>query len=249
MPEYRIPVDLRNPGQFFACCGLFELAELASPGAAAHFSSDSTFVFDTQTAVPPRILLGDGEDLADKPYDATLEPLVIRVEGEPLTLSWWLNETRTAKTALKTWGGQQTPRRVLSELLGLLDYSIQPARLFDTAVYSKSRFGVDPRSAWEALDAGYSPNDIGQEAATFPWVEVLAVAGLQGFRPAGAKRRYRYSAWGVPLPVAVARAACAAPWSGLDVQSFGFELATRGQGYKTFLFAEEATNVRAVGTI
>jgi CRISPR-associated protein Csb3 len=29
----RIPVDLTNPGQFFACCGLLELANRLWPGA------------------------------------------------------------------------------------------------------------------------------------------------------------------------------------------------------------------------
>jgi len=241
MPEYRIPVDLHNPGQFFACCGLFEIADLIAPGADACFEEGPVFVLGTEARIPPRILLEGGEDLTEKPYDATLEPLTLRIEGEAFVLSWWLNETRTAKTALKTWGGQQTPRRVFSELLGQLDNSIPAERLFSSAVYSKSRFGVDARSAWEALDAGYSPNDIGQDAATFPWVEVLAVVGLQGFRPPKQKRaHYRYSAWRDRLPLVAARAACAAPWTGLDVQSFDFPVEGRGQGYKTFLFAKGA---------
>jgi CRISPR-associated protein Csx14 len=32
-PNIRIPVDLTNPGQFFACCGLLELADRLWPGA------------------------------------------------------------------------------------------------------------------------------------------------------------------------------------------------------------------------
>ena len=31
-PTIRIRVDLSNPGQFFACCGLFELADRLWPG-------------------------------------------------------------------------------------------------------------------------------------------------------------------------------------------------------------------------
>jgi CRISPR-associated protein Csb3 len=33
----RVRVDLRNPGQFFACCGLFELADRLWPGVEAWF--------------------------------------------------------------------------------------------------------------------------------------------------------------------------------------------------------------------
>ncbi len=67
------------------------------------------------------------------------------------------------------------------------------------------------------------------------------LAGLQGFRPTEESRsRYRYAAWLTPLTLATARAACAAPWPGLPSRSFRFEIVSRGQGYKTFLFAEGA---------
>ncbi len=38
-PNITIPVDCTNPGQFFACCGLFELADRRWPQAelCAHF--------------------------------------------------------------------------------------------------------------------------------------------------------------------------------------------------------------------
>lgn len=39
-----IPVDLTNPGQFFACCGLLELADRLWPGAEGWFDSPSKFI-------------------------------------------------------------------------------------------------------------------------------------------------------------------------------------------------------------
>jgi CRISPR-associated protein Csb3 len=36
-PDIQIPVDLTNPGQFFACCGLLELADRLWPGAEGWF--------------------------------------------------------------------------------------------------------------------------------------------------------------------------------------------------------------------
>lgn len=36
-----IPVDLTNPGQFFACCGLLELADRLWPGAEGWFEGDA----------------------------------------------------------------------------------------------------------------------------------------------------------------------------------------------------------------
>ena len=247
MPEHQLALDPRNPGQFFACCGLFELSELVVPGGEAWFADGGRqFVLSTDAPVPPReIALLPEPDLEGKPYDAALEPLELSVGGRALTLNWWLNETLTDKSRLKTWGGRQTPRRVLGELLRLLDFSTPLDGLLNSAAYTKSRFGVDARSAWEAIDAGYSPTDEDQKAMTFPWVEVLAVVGLQGFRPAAERRLHyrRYAAWLTPLTVTAARAAAAAAWPGLPARSFAFEIAIRGQGYKTFLFAEGADHV------
>ncbi len=39
-PNITVNVDLTNPGQFFACCGLLELADHLWPGAEGAFSSD-----------------------------------------------------------------------------------------------------------------------------------------------------------------------------------------------------------------
>ena len=39
-----IPVDLTNPGQFFACCGLLELADRLWPGAEGWFEGDAFFI-------------------------------------------------------------------------------------------------------------------------------------------------------------------------------------------------------------
>jgi CRISPR-associated protein Csb3 len=191
---------------------------------------------------PAEFLLSIGSDLDGKPYDATLEPLELVVGSQSITLAWWLNDTRTEKSSLKTWGGNQTPRDMLRKLLKLLDHSKRPEQLFEASVYTTTRFGVDARSAWEPRDVGYSPNDEQNKAAvTFPWVEVLAVIALQGFRPAKlpkSRSRFCYSTWAEPLPLVAARLACAAPWDGLPAMSFEFPIAVRGQSYKTFLFAQ-----------
>ena len=40
-PSIRVTVDPTNPGQFFACCGLLELADRLWPGAEGWFESDT----------------------------------------------------------------------------------------------------------------------------------------------------------------------------------------------------------------
>lgn len=244
MPDYRIDLDPRNPGQFLACCGLFELADLAAPGGSAYFSDDCLhFTLQTEAAFPPPLLsLKEAGSLEDKPYDEGLEPLELEAYGKAIDLNWWLVPTLTKKSDLKTHGGPQKPRD-LQKLLDVLEYNVPVETILKQNAFTTTRFGVDFRSAWDAQDLGYSPNDLAgqaKNAVTFPWVEVLAVVGLQGFRPAPqvARARYRYYAWQQPLPISVARAACAVPWKGLKVSAFEFRIGTRGQGFKTFLQAK-----------
>lgn len=42
-PNLTIKVDVTNPGQFFACCGLFELAHRLWPGVEAYFDGKEGF--------------------------------------------------------------------------------------------------------------------------------------------------------------------------------------------------------------
>jgi CRISPR-associated protein Csx14 len=48
-PSLSVNVDVANPGQFFACCGLLELADRLWPGAEAWFQPNSVFCIRTQT--------------------------------------------------------------------------------------------------------------------------------------------------------------------------------------------------------
>lgn len=50
-PTIRVCVDPANPGQFFACCGLLELADRLWPGAEAWFECENTsFLVSSPTA-------------------------------------------------------------------------------------------------------------------------------------------------------------------------------------------------------
>lgn len=243
MSEYRIRVDPRNPGLYFACCGLFEVAELLEPGGAAWFEADGRdFCLRTAAPLPPdppALEEASSEEGADSIL--AIEPLTLRFGARPVRLNWWLDNAEKEKSALKTWGGQQTSRSVLSGVLSLVNDVGSVPELFSASVFTTTRFGVDSRSAWEPIDLGYSPNDVARkDARTYPWVELLSVVGLQGFRPAGRRRDYRYSTWLEPLPIGPARAACAAPWHGLERNSFDFKVVGRGQGYKTFAMAKGA---------
>ena len=96
-----------------------------------------------------------------------------------------------------------------------------------------ARFGFDPRSSRNALDTGYSANDLSISIPTYPFAELLALVGAASFFPSRLARPgelestrgwsgkypkgFHYVAWANPLPVALARIA-----------------ATRGEGVRLF---------------
>jgi CRISPR-associated protein Csb3 len=99
-------------------------------------------------------------------------------------------------------------------------------------------FNFDPRGAWTAIDAGYSPNEHDHLVEASPVVEFLAAWGLESARPDEFEtRKVRYVAWGLPLPPILARAALCGVIAALPLRYFHFELHLSGKN-KVVTFAE-----------
>jgi CRISPR-associated protein Csb3 len=165
-------------------------------------------------------------------------PVRLSIAGEVFVLDWWLDAFREKPSNLKCWAGQVTTRKLFEELLQLIVPDCGADGLMTAAAMSKSKFGVDPRSAWNALDFGFSPDVHKKDAATYPAVEMLAAVGLQGFRPKVNRRVGAFHLWTIPLPLAVARMGAVAAWDGLPRFDYRFLIAKRGQSYKYFALAE-----------
>ena len=102
-------------------------------------------------------------------------------------------------------------------------------------------FNFDPRGAWTAIDAGYSPNDQKHQVAASPVVEILAAWGLENARPDEFEtRRVRYAAWGLALPAVLARVALVGGVAVVPMKRFRFELDMSGKN-KVITFAEQET--------
>jgi CRISPR-associated protein Csb3 len=100
-------------------------------------------------------------------------------------------------------------------------------------------FNFDPRGAWTAIDAGYSPNEHKHAIQSSPVVEFLAAWGLEYARPSVAdKYCIRYAAWGVNLPPVLARASLAGSLTTIPLRCFSFELDLSGKN-KVVTFAQE----------
>jgi CRISPR-associated protein Csx14 len=235
-PSIRINVDPTNPGQFFACCGLLELADRLWPGAEAWFEEGKFIVTCAGTLTelldklvmhsPEKVTRIECNGLVVKPIIAPLE-LALGGNATPtITLDAWTKiqcvkgvPQVIANRPWNFWSGQQTSfgiwcglREVLASELPELSSETLP-RLFDHGVLQKGRFGFDPRPSWTALDAGFSPNEHNMTVESSAAVELLAAVGLQRFRPIVDDdcETFVYATWTHPLgPLVAAAAICGA---------------------------------------
>lgn len=247
-PNIAITVDVTNPGQFFACCGLLELANRLWPGAEARFEQER-FVFS-----PPCEL----RELLDAAASADLEQLdpedhmasAMKLGGTfDLTLNWW-NEKPSGGKAFKIWAGSMRGVRIARSMQNAMSCVRDLAHLFDHAapVYDSDNhrkkvepYYFDSRRGWNAqsLDIGFAPDSLSMTTAAHPAVEFLCLIGLQRFRPAPTERRgvFIYHTWSPPLPAELAAAAAGGALLGSIKAGFRFENAFRTdqKKHKSFL--------------
>jgi CRISPR-associated protein Csx14 len=115
------------------------------------------------------------------------------------------------------------------------------ARPFDVLTPVGGSFNFDPRGAWTALDAGYSPNDHKYGVAASPVVEILAAIGMEHARPDEYERRkIRYAVWSDLVPPILARAIIGGTRVAVPIRRFRFGLALSGKN-KVVTFAQEET--------
>ncbi|MCI0605115.1 hypothetical protein L0156_19180 [bacterium] len=183
-----------------------------------------------------------------------------------LNLDWWY-ETLTpqkkikAKSAWKMYAGQQTAEKIIRDMTAnaaqLLSRN-SVARLTDLIKLSArmtGRFGFDPRSSRNSLDAGYSANDLKLPIATYPFAEMLTTLATQYFFPQRNQRSagitssrgwiksdvFQYALWKTPLPIPLARvAAIGAAINKADVIPVEAERANRDK-YSNFKMAAMTT--------
>jgi len=132
-PDFTIEVDVTNPGQFFACCGLLELADRLWPGAEAWFIEDAGARFAVRTPDGTASALeistalcqcqlrdeysdqkdlmaeqGQSPQLSEKDLDKLRREGYIFI-GPPfcVRLDWWKEGQ-----GLKTWSGSQGVVRI-----------------------------------------------------------------------------------------------------------------------------------------
>ena len=260
-PNIKVPVDLTNPGQFFACCGLLELSDRLWSGAEGWFEADQFFIRsdgNLRTLLtclilhPPQARDFVCETL---PVKSIIAPLALTFDADTtdrFVLDFWTkviiksgSVQATACPPWNMWSGNQKSLPIWLQLrdeLRILIAGDEPTKtkptdaqllnLFRQTRPLTGRFGFDSTAAWNAQDVGFSPNDQGMPVELSPATELLAAVGLQRFKPVIDDGVIQYQLWSSAAAPAVAAAlAC----GGIDHSGtrYRFEIVSRGQ-YSAF---------------
>lgn len=250
-PTVTLTLDPLNPGQYFACCGLLELADRYWAGAQGWFER-RCFCLAPMTADQPNHGL---KDLLETTATATLEQIdpdddfasPIGV-GAPfrLRLDWW-----TTQRDLKVWAGSMRALRIARAMQAALgDERVVLQRLLDhgQVVYDPDEpdnkvepFYFDARrgASAQAIDIGFSPDALQMTTTAYPAVEFLSLVGLQRFRPrtTDVRRVFDYFTWSAPLDARIAAAATCGELPFVGAHAYRFENIFRTDQRKHKAFA------------
>jgi CRISPR-associated protein Csx14 len=238
-PSFSVRVEPTNPGQYFACCGLLELADrlwsnaegwFAKDGRKFHIACGQHSLKELVSSIANATLIQlDSED----PYSS---PIRIAAPFGQFDIDWWVND-QTGARDLKVWAGtmesfgiaramQSAIRDPKFHCDALLDIGMVVTNP-DDASKKKEPYYFDARrsSNSHSLDVGFSANDLKLTSTAHPAVELLCLIGLQVARPAFTmtKRIYEYSLWTIPLPPNLLLAAATGTVCFSDSQKFQFE--------------------------
>lgn len=237
-PSITVAVDPTNPGQFFACCGLLELADRLWPDAEGWFAEGGRqFKIACDGRLPELVhaIAHAGLTPAD-PDDGTSTPFTVGAPFRPLVIDWW-EADQTGGRDLKVWAGTMESFGIAYAMqVALRDERFHTPGLFDMGMVvtnpadptkKKEPYYYDARRAPNAhsRDVGFSPNDLGSTTTAHPAVELLCVIGLQVARPrrTDTPRVYDYFTWPVPLPTNLLLAASTGAVGLPGCRGFRFE--------------------------
>lgn len=235
-PSITIDVDPTNPGQFFACCGLLELADRLWPGAEGWFG-ERTFHMNAGGTLEELVRSITNAEMihvrTDDPYSS---PLTIGKPFRPLSIDWWETD-RTGAKDLKVWAGTMESHGIAYAMQqAMKGKGFLSAGLFNIGMVvqnpgdpgkKKEPYYFDARRGPNAhsRDVGFSANDLQLTTLAYPAVELLCLVGLQVARPRSTDvlRVYDYATWIDPLPTNLLLAASSGLLEMPGRQTYRFE--------------------------
>lgn len=239
-----VELDARNPGEYFAGVGLIHVT-----GAAGAWNracrrltlegADETVCRNPRAEAAPDF--ADAEQRLGWPRSAL--PVRLRWGRLDCTLMWWSKVTGTGieNSRLKTYAGNKTGLRNTLDLVRMVQEDTAPETWNDALRshrwHTSSPLRTDARAAaTTACSLGFSSDKtkkrsaedgkgITSEVRIFPWIELLACAGLQMSGADGP----RYRIWHTPVPPGCTTAALRAAPDATE-HRFGIQPDNPGKG-------------------
>lgn len=245
---------LCGPAQGGFRCAAEECFVLAADGADDPVREVLAFLAGAEVtaAAPAGWDAPDGLDVQELDSFPALEadkmalPLILsRGAGPDIRLGHWADGS--SRESFKLYAGNRSAVKIASDMIALIASLWRERRdevvrdPLNTLCAMGGSFNFDPRGAWTAIDAGYSPNEHKHKVAASPVVEVLAAWGLEHARPMEVgRRRAGYAAWQELLPPVLARAVLSGVPTAIPVRRFTFDLALSGKNKVVQFAVEEA---------
>ncbi len=243
----KIHVLPQNPVQYLACCGIVEIVARFDPISTSKWVNEPAPALEIETIISEKAIvdsivgaLTDWTHWKVEPKEGNevnriVVNFVMKDETKRIHLDWWYETLDTQgsineKSAWKMYAGQQTVEGIFASMVECAQMlaggsPTEISALIGLNTGMRGRFGYDPRSSRNALDAGFSANDLKLKVSTYPFAEMLATIGAQTFFPSRTKQSggiestrgwkktgqnkdiFLYRLWMVPLPVTLARVA------------------------------------------
>jgi hypothetical protein len=226
-----------NPVEYLAALGIFTLCHQLDPCVEARWNEEG---LELKTACAEQKLLNyilpvvtdftrwnfikgvpSGKDKDVYRAVVTLDP--------PFHLDWWYDSVAALQRECifefsdwKLFAGNQSLTRTVEALIAATPKISSLQDLISAQVSVTGRFGFDPLASQNALDAGYSPNNLNIPVPTSVPAELLSLFAIQVFFPprCGANARgwssavkkgdragFSYATWDDFLPLTLARIA------------------------------------------
>jgi hypothetical protein len=266
-PDITLNLDPANPGHFFACCGLLEIAHRLTGHAEGWFEmvdkEDRKFHIDAETSINEIIdTVRDAGLTAENPADRLYTPLVLALD-EPIRIDWWTS-AHDAGPELQTWTAKfDLPAAAFAMKENMVARG-EKTLFFRKYVSKKGNEGrlKEPSPSFffdstmsgsgKSIDAGYSLYALREKVGltTFPNVEFLSLIGLQRCRPRSGERVrsdpkgrwFQYQTWSQPSPVLLTQSFVAGLNPG-NAYLFKCEQRVLEQPYRCYLQARKTNHL------
>ena len=260
-PTATLSVRPANPGHYFACCGLFELAARLSPSPLGWFSEEPGtgrwwfHLAHTLTLTDLVEKIATAEIVPLNSDDRAKSALEIRMSNgkRNLRLDWWRHEGGLIGK-LKPWAGNTSVRDIADDMRQTINREFAAANvtslehiLSSASIANNGEpfyFDANRATNARAQDVGFSVDKLKKGGISIstnvtPAVELLALIGLQRARPTlvinerDKEREYDYHFWREPLPITLLAAIVNGLLPDISVRC-RFSNPSRAKDYRAF---------------